>query len=90
MQIASKPIYFLPEDPDLPAKRLINALNVAHDGGSEKFDILRRGLMTKDLSRIQFDQSLREQDIYEAELDNINILKKGLRIQREESKQYTN
>lgn len=80
MEFASKPIYLLPADSDLPAKRLVNALNLAHNGESEKFDILRRILMATDMSRIQFGQSLLEQEIYEIEIGNVKILKKALSI----------
>lgn len=80
MEFASKPVYLLPTDFDLPAKRLINALNLAHDGESEKYSILRRILVATDLSRIQFGQSLMEQEIYQAELINISLLEKKLSI----------
>lgn len=78
MKFASEPIYLFPQTFDLLAKQLVNALNLAHNGESEKFDILRRILMAQDLSRIQFGQSLREQDIYEIEFDTISLLKRDL------------
>ena len=80
MEFASKPFYLFPTDCDVPAKRLVNALNLAHDGKSEKYSILRRILMAADMSRIQFGQSLMEQEIYEAKINNIILLRTNLSV----------
>lgn len=71
MNIASDPLYLLLQDSHLSAKRLVNALNLAHDGQSEKHKILRRILLATDFSQIQFGNSLRQENAYKTQIDHI-------------------
>jgi hypothetical protein len=78
MGIAKAPLWLLPKDSDLSAKKLAHALNLTHDGDSDKHKILRRILRATDFSQIQIGDSLRQLDSYNDQVENIMTLRSRL------------
>lgn len=78
MTAEEKPLWLVPSDSALSARRLVNALNILHDGKSDKHKVLRRILRATDFSRIKLGSSLSGSESYPNHAREIESLQTSL------------
>lgn len=83
MKAAAGPLWLLPTPSALSAKRLINALNLVHDGDSPKHKVLRRILRAMTFNHIEMSKSLLALDSYQSHADEIGLLRSALSASQE-------
>ena len=68
----------LPGDPDKPGKRLVSAVNLINEGQTTKDALIRKVLFATDFSDIVYGSSLRQSEVYQTRLTDVEQLSSNL------------